>query len=88
MVRKSSRALGVQKIAVWLFLGLATALAAQTAPSSFSPQRRLGYTVGDQWEPAITADGRGDIYILFPQYGPVDQCAACTTPTMVIVPSE
>lgn len=90
MVRRSSRALGVQKIAVWLFLGLATSLAAQTASNSsvFSPQRRLGYTVGDQWEPALTADGHGDIYILFPQYGPVDQCPTCTTPTMVLLASS
>lgn len=89
MVRRSSRALGVQKIAVWLFLGLATSLAAQTASNSsiFSPQRRLGYNVGDQWEPALTADGHGDVYILFPQYGPVDQCPACTTPTMVLLVS-
>ncbi len=86
MVRRSSRALGVQKIAVWLFLGLATSLAAQTVSNSsnFSPQRRLGYTVGDQWEPALSADGRGHIYVLFPQYGQVKDCPACTAPTIAL----
>jgi hypothetical protein len=84
VVYKSSRARGVQKLALWLFLGLATALAAQTIPSNFSPQHRLGYTNGDQWEPALTADGRGHIYVLFPQYGQVKDCPACTAPTMAL----
>lgn len=86
MVRKSSRVRGVQKFAISLFLGLATTLAAQTASnsSSFSSQRRLGYTVGDQWEPALTADGRGHIYVLFPQYGQVKDCPACTAPTIAL----
>jgi hypothetical protein len=90
VVRRSSRTRGVQKIALWLFLGLATALAAQTVsnPSNFSPQRRLGYTVGDQWEPALAADAHAHTYILFPQYGPVPECPACVMPTMVLLTSN
>lgn len=90
MVLGSSRARSVQKFAVCFVLAVATALSAQTAPNSsdFSPQRRLGYTTGDQWEPAMAADSHGHIYILFPQYGAVKDCAACTAPTIALLISN
>ncbi|MGD0988271.1 MAG: sialidase family protein [Candidatus Sulfotelmatobacter sp.] len=86
MVLKSSRGRGVQKFAISLFLALATTFAAQAASntSNFTSQSRVGYTVGDQWEPALAADGRGHLYILFPQYGQVKDCPACTAPTMAL----
>ncbi len=34
----------------------------------FTPQARLGFTSGDQWEPAIAADRFGHVYMLYPQY--------------------
>ncbi|HUO24903.1 MAG TPA: hypothetical protein VMU61_04500 [Candidatus Aquilonibacter sp.] len=86
MVLTASRFRTVQKLAICLVLAL-TAQAARAA-SGFIPQRRMGYTAGDQWEPALTADGRGHIYILFPQYGPVPGCAACTVPTMALITSN
>jgi hypothetical protein len=43
---------------------------------------------GDQWEPALTADGRGHIYILFPQYGAVSGCPGCSIPTMALLVSN
>ena len=55
------------------------------AAAGFSPQRRVGYFTGDQWEPAISADGHGHIYILFPQYGAVRDCPACASPTMSLM---
>jgi len=61
--------------------------AAQTA-AGFSPQRRLGYTTGDQWEPAMAADGRGHIYVLYPQYGPVPGCASCSAPAITLLVSS
>jgi hypothetical protein len=76
----------VQNLAVCLVLIL-TARAALAA-SGFTPQRRLGYTSGDQWEPALATDAHGHIYILFPQYGPVAQCSKCTAPTMVLLISD
>ena len=36
--------------------------------SNFSTQTRVGLRSGDQWEPAIAADGYGHVYILYPQY--------------------
>jgi hypothetical protein len=58
------------------------------AASEFTLQRRVGYTSGDQWEPALAADARAHIYIFFPQYGPIAQCPACTVPTMALLTSN
>ncbi|HTC56409.1 MAG TPA: exo-alpha-sialidase, partial [Candidatus Sulfotelmatobacter sp.] len=87
MVFTSSRARGVQKLAAFLLLALATAPAA-LAVSGFTAARRVGFSPGDQWEPALATDAHGHIYILFPQYGPVAQCPACTAPTMVLLVSS
>ncbi len=84
---RPSRARSVQKLAAFLLLALALAQAALAVPN-FSPQRRLGYNTGDQWEPAITADGHGHIYILFPQYGAVSECPACKAPTISLLVSN
>jgi hypothetical protein len=86
VVLSSSRARTVQKIATCLVLTLAASSALAT--SAFTPQRRLGFSNGDQWEPALAADGRGHIYILFPQYGQVAGCAACTAPVMALLTSS
>jgi len=68
-----------------LFLaGLLLAGTAAHAAPAFSPQERLGYTVGDQWEPATAADGFGHVYLLYPQYGVVPGCPTCPSPTMIL----
>jgi hypothetical protein len=54
------------------------------AAGGFAPQTRLGYTKGDQWEPAIAADRFGHIYILYPQYLGVPGCPECPSPTMIL----
>ena len=77
----------MQRIALWLVLALATAQAA-LAVGVFTPQTRLGYRTGDQWEPAIAADGRGHLYVLYPQYGAVPDCANCTAPTIALMVSS
>jgi hypothetical protein len=86
VVLGTSRFRVVQTLAFCLLLILTakTALAA----SGFTPQRRLGYSTGDQWEPALATDAHGHIYILFSQYGAVAQCPACTTPSMVLLTSN
>ncbi len=76
----------VQRLAVCLALTLAAQAA--FAASAFTPQHRLGYTQGDQWEPALAADSHGHIYILFPQYGSIPACPSCTTPTMALLTSD
>ncbi len=70
-----------------LLVALTTAQAA-LAVANFSPQQRVGYGTGDQWEPAMAADGHGHIYILFPQYGAVSDCPACTAPTIALLVSN
>src|SRR6516165_5163388 len=75
----------VQKIVLSLVLFSAQAA---LAVSAFTPQIRLGYRVGDQWEPAIAADGRGHVYVLYPQYGTTPGCDACTSPSMNLLVSD
>lgn len=67
---------------------LAFTAQAALAVSGFLPQMRLGYRSGDQWEPAMAADGRGHVYVLYPQYGAIAECPSCSAPTMSLVMSN
>jgi hypothetical protein len=77
----------VLKFALLVLLALTTTEAA-LAVSGFTPQTRLGYHTGDQWEPAMAADGHGHIYVLYPQYGAVPDCPACTAPSIALMVSS
>ena len=57
------------------------------AAAAFTPQLRVGWHEGDQWEPAIATDGYGHVYILYPQYIRVPGCTTCPIPTMILVES-
>jgi Neuraminidase (sialidase) len=70
----------------WLLVLVLTTTAALAAPE-FMAQKKLGYHTGDQWEPAIAVDGRGHVYVLYPQYGAVPDCANCTAPSIALVMS-
>jgi len=83
--RFEARGRTAQKIG-WLFVLLLTTTAALAAPD-FRAQTRLGYHTGDQWEPAIAVDGRGHVYVLYPQYGAVPDCGNCTAPSVALVMS-
>lgn len=74
----------VWKTALFAVMFASTALAV----SAFRPQVRLGYRTGDQWEPAIAADGRSHVYVLYPQYGPVPGCSTCKAPSMNLLISD
>lgn len=76
-----------QKAGFLLLVGLFTAGTA-LAVSGFSDPIRLGYQTGDQWEPAMAADGHGHVYVLYPQYGAVPGCATCTIPSMTLLISD
>jgi hypothetical protein len=52
--------------------------------AGFAPQLRLGFTAGDQWEPAIANDRFGTVYVLYPQYFGVPGCPTCPSPTMIL----
>jgi hypothetical protein len=43
---------------------------------------------GDQWEPALSADGAGHLYVLYPHYGAVPNCTDCVAPTILLVVSN
>jgi hypothetical protein len=73
------------KLVVLLF---ALASVAWAAAPQFSGQKRVGLTSGDQWEPAVAADGSGRIYVLYPHYGRVPDCKDCRIPTMLLVASN
>jgi hypothetical protein len=70
-----------------VLLGWAEVSAAAPA-GGFLPQSRLGYTVGDQWEPAVAADDYGHVFVLYPQYGTVPGCTSCRVPSMVLLVSN
>ena len=70
-----------------LLLVLLVTPAALAANPAFAPQTRLGFPQGDQWEPAIAADGYGHVYVLYPQYGPVPECPNCALPSMTLIVS-
>ncbi len=63
-------------------------LPALASGAGFTPQVRLGFTTGDQWEPAIAADRYGHVYVIYPQYGGVPGCPTCYSPTMIFTMSS
>ncbi len=86
MVLRSRRAGRVRRFAIRLLAMLLLGQGLYAA--TFSPQRRIGYLNGDQWEPALAADNHGHIYVLFPQYGGVTDCPACSAPTVSLLISN
>jgi hypothetical protein len=56
-VRRTGSAL---HLAVFLLLLLA-AHGASAAGPGFTPQKRIGHTTGDQWEPTLAADSHGHV---------------------------
>ena len=52
--------------------------------NGFTPQTQVGFSQGDQWEPAIAADHFGHVYVLYPEYGDIAGCVGCYSPTMIL----
>ncbi len=76
------------RLAFAILLVCVIASTAFAAKAGFTPQARGGFTAGDQWEPAIAADGFGHVYILYPQYGRVPGCRKCPLPSMILAVSN
>jgi hypothetical protein len=87
VVSHRHRPRSARSLVLCVFALLATVQGA-LATATFTPQRRMGYTTGDQWEPAIAADAHGHVYILYPQYGAVPNCGNCTAPTIALLISD
>jgi hypothetical protein len=77
----------LSRLAFVMLLACLIVPAAFAAKAGFAPQSRVGFTVGDQWEPAVASDGFGHTYILYPQYGRVPGCRKCPLPSMILVVS-
>jgi hypothetical protein len=81
-----------------LALGLATALgnaplALAAPPPAFTPAVRLGFPLGDDWEPAVAADRFGHVYAVWSHYQgfggassgePDPTCPTCASPHTVL----
>jgi hypothetical protein len=76
------------RFALAIILCLLIASVAFAAATGFTPQSRIGFNAGDQWEPAVATDGFGHVYVLYPQYGRVPGCRTCPLPSMILVVSS
>jgi hypothetical protein len=72
-----------------LFLGAAMGLAfvawaSAAPPQSFSTPFVIGFTNGDDWEPAVEADRFGNVYVAWAHFGEVPGCDTCSDPAAMI----
>src|SRR5437016_9435893 len=65
-------------------------VAAVHAATGFTPQARLGFSAGDDWEPAIAADRYGHVYVLYKHYDVAGQtsCSACALHVLLQVSND
>jgi len=70
-------ALGFAILAVSLSPGVA-------ARTTFSTPVLIGFTGGDDWEPDVAADGKGNVYVAWAHFGDVVGCDSCPSPIAMI----
>jgi hypothetical protein len=60
------------------------------AATHFTPQSRLGYPLGNDWEPAMAADRYGHVYVLYKHYDVAGQttCASCALHVLLQVSAD
>ena len=60
------------------------------AAKGFTTQARLGFPAGDDWEPALTADRYGHVYVLYKHYDIAGQtsCSSCDLHVLLQVSSD
>lgn len=51
---------------------------------SFSTPQVIGFAKGDDWEPDVAADGRGNVYVAWAHYGDIRGCDTCSDPAALI----
>lgn len=74
-----------------VLLGALLVAAAGLGASSGAPPRgplQLGFTEGDDWEPALAVDRHGHVYALWAHYGPDPACPGCASPHMELQVSD
>jgi hypothetical protein len=67
-------------VAVLLFVSASAAATAAAPVFTFPAQ--LGFAAGDDWEPALAADGFGHVYAMWTHYGDDPLCNGCASPHM------
>lgn len=67
---------GIFIVSLAVILVSQSSAAARTA--TFSTPLFIGYQDGDDWEPDIAADGRGNVYVVWAHYGGAP--GGCTPP--------
>lgn len=65
-------------------------LASAHAAGNFTPQTRLGFPAGDDWEPALAADRYGHVYVLYKHYDVSGQtsCNSCALHVLLQVSND
>src|SRR5258708_1238286 len=60
------------------------------ASTGFTLQPRLGFSAGDDWEPAVAADRYGHVYVLYKHYDVAGQtsCGACALHVLLQVSND
>ena len=54
------------------------------ARQAFSVPIQIGFERGDDWEPDVAADGRGNVYVAWAHFGEVRGCDECPSPVAMI----
>jgi len=72
-------------LAVGLALAGFSILGAAAGPISFTTPVVLGYPpAGNDWEPAVASDGRGNVYYMTTHLSGIPDCNLCSADTMVM----
>jgi len=79
------RVLAMGALAVGLALAGFSILGAAAGPISFTTPVVLGYPpAGNDWEPAVASDGRGNVYYMTTHLSGIPDCNLCSADTMVM----
>src|SRR3990170_5156110 len=78
----------VSGFVVALLVVVASSSAASSPRTSFSTPQVIGFAKGDDWEPDVAADGRGNVYVAWAHFGEVPSCDVCGSPVAMVQASH
>lgn len=81
-VRRTVAIIGV--FAVGVLLLSASSTGALASALSFTTPVVIGFVKGDDWEPDVAADGRGNVYVAWAHFGDVKGCDTCSDPAALL----
>ena len=77
-------ALAIFAVVVSFLLLSASSATAASGTISFSTPQVIGFAAGDDWEPDVASDGRGNVYVAWAHFGDVPGCDTCPGTTAMI----